>query len=164
MIDWKVRAQAESWSLVNLATAYFCSRFDHKAAEVCEFTLDKKKCPASIEGNLKTMLGSYWLAYGDLEKAFTLLSTIDADRLVGFYQVVFYQAMSALEGKRNGESYSEIKQSLETLLVGLGEEFSTDMPTLERNHNLILWSIARREGKSIRAALLKRKSQAEALV
>ena len=164
MIDWKVRAQAESWSLVNLATAYFCSRFDHKAAEVCEFTLDNKKCPASIEGNLKTMLGSYWLAYGDLEKAFTLLSTIDADRLVGFYQVVFYQAMSALEGKRNGESYSEIKQSLETLLVGLGEEFSTDMPTLERNHNLILWSIARREGKSIRAALLKRKSQAEALV
>lgn len=164
MFDWGIRPRAEGWALVNLATSYFCARCDHKAAEICEFTLEKKDSAPTIEGHLKTMLGSYWLSYGDLEKAFALLSTVDTDRLVGFFQVVYYQAITALERKRQGATYSAIKQELESLLAGLGEEFTTDMPTLTRNHNLILWSIARREGKSIRAAMLKRKSQAEVLI
>lgn len=163
MFDWGIRPRAEAWALLNLATAYFCARRDRKAAEICEFALEKKECSDSIAGNFKTLLASHWLAYEDLEKAFTLLSTVDVEQLPGFYQVVYYQAIVALEGKRSGSSFSAIKNDLDEIIAGLGEEFENDKPVLQRNHNLILWSLARREGKSIRAALLKRKAQAETL-
>ena len=164
MFDWGIRPRAEGWALLNLATAYFCARRDRKAAEVCEFALEKKECAESTAGSFKTLLGSHWLAYEDLEKAFTLLSTVDVDQLPGFYQVIYYQSVVALEGKRSGSSYSAVKSDLEKILADLGEEFESDMPVLQRNHNLILWSLARRDGKSIRAALLKRKAQVEAEV
>ncbi|QEG22575.1 tetratricopeptide repeat protein [Mariniblastus fucicola] len=161
MFDWGIRPRAESWSLLNLATAFFCTRKDHKAAEICEFALERKECPVAIAANLQVMLGCFRLVYGDLNSAFELMSTIDPDRLPGFYQVVFYQTMAALGANRTENSYSAIKKEMEALIDELDASFESDVPVLMRNHHLILWSVARREGKSIRAALLQRKAYAE---
>ncbi len=164
MFDWGIRPNAEAWALSNLAGAFFCTQCDHKVAEVCEFTLEKKDCPPSVEVNLKVLLGSYHLAYGAPEDAFNCLSTIDSDRLSGFYQVIYYQSMVVLEIIQNGGSFGSIKTELDALMSELDESFAEDMPIFIRNHDLLLWSVARREGKSIRAALLKRKSKPDALV
>lgn len=164
MFDWEIRPTAEAWALSNLAGAFFCAQRDHKVAEVCEFTLEKKDCAPSEQVSLKVLLGNHQLVFGDPEEAFSCLSTVDSDRLSGFYQVIYYQSMVALELIRNGESFSSIKTELVALISELDESFADDMPIFQRNHDLLLWGVARREGKSIRAALLKRKSKPDVLV
>jgi tetratricopeptide (TPR) repeat protein len=164
MHDWRVRTDAECWAIYNVATAYFSKEMDHKAAEVAQSALTKDDCGGSIEAMLKVILGNHTLAYGDPEKAFELLSTVDPDYVQPFLQIVYFQAMIALEVIRAEGSFSQAKKELQEFFAQIDDSFENEKPLYLRNQNLILWSIARRSGKSIRAALLKRKSNAKELV
>ncbi len=164
MLDWVVRPNANGWALLNLAISNFCTCNDRKAAEVAQFALDNKECPTRIAACLNVLVGVYHLVYGDVAKALEHLSTVDSDCLPGFYQVIYFQAMLGVENQQSGISFAATRRELETLLRNLSDADEGDMLVYQRNQSLILWSIARREGKSIRAALLKRKSKAESLV
>lgn len=159
MFDWKVREQVETWSLLNLTTSYFCTNQDEECLEVCRAALSNRNCDAALAGHLKVMLGFHQLVYFDLDDAFETLTTVDADRLPSFYQVVFYQAMVTLEAIRNETSLSTVKSELASITSNLDPSLEPDRETLTRNQDLILWSLAKRQGKSIKAALLKRKAK-----
>jgi len=162
--DWIVRPDAEAWAIFNLATSYFSKEQDHKAMEAATAALNKDDCAGSIEANLKVIVGNYTLVYGDSEQAFEILSTVDTDLVQPFYQIPYLQDMIALEVIRSGGEFGQVKNELQSFFDGIGGDFEADNPGCLRNQNLILWSVAHRQGKSIRAALLKRKAKAKALV
>ncbi len=160
MHDWKVRPEAEAWALCNLATSLFCTQKDHQALEVAEAALSKENYPPAIADRLKALVGNHWLAYGDAKQAFEVLSMVNSDSLPSLHAFLYFQAMAAAEAVLGGKSFAESKAELQNMFDMLDESHDSDRPIFERNMDLLLWSIARRQGKALRAAWLKRKAKA----